>query len=276
MSLTSFLRGLFSSAETRAPPPPAHSEPLRLTCARLDEIPPAEELAARAVTGRHVVLHLAGLPREPVENLLHDLEQRLPDHSVFVSYPAPHGGIDAITVYKVIDRAAVLGDLPLWLLAVREYVALADDLCVRLATAHGLKPAELLANRHRGRCAAVGRLGAWRYHFHGFQCQFLHRDGTVVDVNVCHGDEFGTLDPYFFSRYVRSSPARRDAAALLSDDFHDACRVFTILTRLGRLKTISAPVAGHQGYSLPRLVLAERPQVTSGSPPSDSPPRAGD
>src|SRR4051812_33249580 len=94
MSLTSFLRNLFSSAEPYAPPPPpppSRGEPLRLSYASLDEIPPAEELAALAAPGRHVGLHLAGLPREPVENLLHALEQRLPDHRVFVSRPPPPG-----------------------------------------------------------------------------------------------------------------------------------------------------------------------------------------
>lgn len=59
-----------------------------------------------------------------------------------------------------------------------------------------------------------------------------------MDVRLGFGEEFGVLDPYFLVRFIRSSASRREAASLLSDDYHDPSRVLEVLHARGHLRVI--------------------------------------
>ena len=129
----------------------------------------------------------------------------------------------------------------------------AGPLCRRLAEAHGIRPEELLASRGevKGR-----RLGGWGHYFHGLECRFTNaRTGQVVDVPLCFGGEFGVLDPYFLARFVRTTPAHREAARLLADDFHDPRRVLGALEGRGHLRVVEAACEARGGAVSRGLVL---------------------
>lgn len=233
--------------------PRPHPERVPLPCASLDDVPPAEELARLACGGQEVVLRLPPLEPEPRENLRCQLQEALPEHHVSTA-----NSVVDVTITKIIDRSAVEGRLSLWLGALLDYTRTGRELVTRLAATHGLNPADLHACWRK--VGAKGQLGDWRFLFHGDECLFEHaREGTVVEVIICHGDEFGALNEYFFSLYVRSSPAQQEAAALLADDDHLSCRrVFEILTRLGWLEERVLPVTYWNNHTRECLLLARR------------------
>jgi hypothetical protein len=198
-------------------------------------VPPAADLERLAVAGRHVVLQFPPHCEGDKPSVVGRLRQGLPGHSVFDSGPGP-GGTTCVTVLKVLDERVVLENLPLFLAAIRDFSDTADRLCRGLAGAQGVRPEELLARR--GEVEQGRRLDGWDHRFHGLECCFTNRrTGQVVDVRLCFGDEFGVLDPYFLAHFIRTTPAHRQAAVLLGDDFHDPCRVLKVLQARGHLRT---------------------------------------
>lgn len=51
-----------------------------------------------------------------------------------------------------------------------------------------------------------GEMNDWHYSFHGFHCAFTHQKSTqYIEVPLMFGLEFGVLDPFFFSEYIKST-----------------------------------------------------------------------
>jgi hypothetical protein len=253
MSVATFIRRLLGRSRPVAPAPQG-SVPLRLSCRHIDAVPPATELAGMAVIGRHVVLQFPRGSIPDKEPLIERLAAQLPGHRVFDSGPGP-GDTDCVTVYRVRDEAAVLARLPLFLAAIRDFANTARACCHGIAAAHGINPADLLARRND-----IGwrrRVGEWNFCFHGLECCFTHRrTGQVVDVRIGFGDEFGVLDPYFLARFLRTTAAHHEVAALLADDFHDPLRVLEVLLAGGHLRVIEVANEQPGGMVMRGLMLA--------------------
>ncbi len=76
----------------------------------------------------------------------------------------------------------------------------------------------------------------WRYGFHGFECAFTHQNtGQYLDVVLGYGDEFGVLDPYFFTKFLETTAEFKALRRLLHDNYHDARKVMMILEKENRL-----------------------------------------
>jgi hypothetical protein len=239
MSIAAFLRRLFRPLTGRQGDKPARSStPLRIACTDAGSVPPAGDLEGLAVVGRHVVLQFPPSFEGDKQQLIERLGPLLPGHSVFDSGPGP-GGTTCVTVLKVIEGRVVPEHLPPFLAAVRDFTDTADRLCVGLAEAHGLRPEDLLSRREE---VKGGRLpGGWTHGFHGLECCFTNaRTGQVVEVRLCFGRQFGVLDPYFLAHFIRTTPAHREVASLLADDFHDPCRVLEVLRARGHLRLVEA------------------------------------
>jgi hypothetical protein len=237
MSLAAFLRRLFGRSR-----PVAHatweSVPLRLSCKDINAVPPAAELAEKAVVGRHVVLQFPrGLDKRP---LIKHIGGQLPGHRVFDSGPGM-GGTDCVTIYRVLDESVVIAHLPLFLGTIRDFAETARACCHLLAATHGIATMDLLIRRQEiGSRGRKGRkVGEWKFYFHGMECCFTHRGtGQVVDVRLEFGEESGVLDPYFLAHFIRTTVAHREVAALLSDDYHDPSRALEVLLGRGHLRVI--------------------------------------
>jgi hypothetical protein len=227
MLIPAFLQRLSRSLFGHRDDPAARSStPLRHSCTEIVSVPPAADL------------------------------ERLPGHRVFDGRSGP-GGTTCVTVLKVIDERVVLGSLPLFLAAIRDFSETADRLCRGLAAAHGWRPEELLARSYE--VEQPGLLDGWSYYFHGNECSFTgRRTGQVVDVQLEFGDEFGVLDPYFLSRFIRTTPAHREAARLLHDDYHDSYRVLEVLHARGHLRVDKVLCDVRGGAGIRPLVLDRR------------------
>jgi hypothetical protein len=208
-----------------------------------------------AVVGRHVVLQFPRGSIPDKQPLIKRLASQLPGHRVFDSGPGP-AGTDCVTVYRVLDESAVLANLPLFLAAIRDFADTARACCHELAAAHGIAEAALLTRRHEVEKRG-SRVGEWNFCFHGLECCFTHlRTGQVVDVRLGFGDEFGVLDPYFLARFIRTTPAHQEVAALLTEDFHDPSQVLEVLLTRGHQRVIEVASSVPSGMMMRGLVLA--------------------
>lgn len=96
-----------------------------------------------------------------------------------------------------------------------------------------------------------GVMGDWRYYFHGFHCAFENKKtGQYVETPLVFGLEFGDLDPYFFTRFIKSTKAYRPLPVELYEDYHDGVRVNQKMLALGKFERIEAAMPNHFGIAV--------------------------
>ncbi|MGE8426977.1 MAG: DUF6896 domain-containing protein [Sphingobacterium sp.] len=103
----------------------------------------------------------------------------------------------------------------------------------------------------------IGTVAKWRYFIHGFHCGFQHlTTGQCIEVPLAFGLEFGDLDPYFFMKFILSSPDYRPLPIPLFDEYADGLRIINKMTALGKFEEIPSNVPGHTG-----IVVTDREKV---------------
>ncbi len=92
-----------------------------------------------------------------------------------------------------------------------------------------------------------GQVGEWRYNIHGFHCSFDHRKTEqVVEASIVSGQEFGALDPYFFTQYIESTAAYRPLPLVIFQDYDDGLRIMTKLLEMGLLREVDSEWPGRK------------------------------
>ncbi|MDR6735217.1 DUF6896 domain-containing protein [Sphingobacterium sp. 2149] len=103
----------------------------------------------------------------------------------------------------------------------------------------------------------IGTVGEWRYFAHGFHCGFQHlTTKQCIEVPLTFGLEFGDLDPYFFMKFILSSPDYNPLPIPLFDEYADGLRIINKMTTLGKFEKIPSNLPGHSG-----VVVTEREKV---------------
>jgi hypothetical protein len=176
----------------------------------LADVPSAENLAARARAGSHVVLRFSPpLTTDNKADLIGRLAVSLPDHSVFDS-----GGDQRtswVTVMPVVTRARVSQRRSEVLRAIGDYREACGRL-VREYTAHTLSP-------------------EWQTGEHGGHCRFeSRRTGQVVEAPIREWVDPDQVDPYFFSEFVKTTAGYEPVAELIDHKFHDAARILEVVS----------------------------------------------
>lgn len=215
--------------------------PLRVTCPTTTDIPPAHQLRVWATDEQHVALQfppdaLAG-PTHTKESVVTRLATALPSCSVFDS--EVNQGHECVTILRVVPTEEVLANAPGFLAAMRLFRETATELAHQLADRLGVSPAHLL-DRVTDGDALCDLDDGWKSRPHGMEGRFQNTTGQEVGVCLGFGAEFGVLAPYFFARFVKTTPGLERLGALLRHDFHDAARVIDTLAP-GHLTWVEGP-----------------------------------
>lgn len=102
-----------------------------------------------------------------------------------------------------------------------------------------------------------GKVEGWNYNVHGFHCGFVNiKTKQEIEVPLVFGKEFGDLDPYFFSKFIKSTAKYKPMPVDIFEDYEDGVRINNRMLSLGKFERISSNVGNHYG-----IVVADRQKV---------------
>jgi hypothetical protein len=143
----------------------------------------------------------------------------------------------------------------------KDYRQLGEDLLFKLVDKLNLKlnedfPMETFNELKRDK-RQVGKVEGWRYFVHGFHCGFKNnKTGQLIEVPLVFGLEFGDLDPYFFSKFIKSTPNYRPLPVDIFEDYGDGVRINERMISLGKFERISSNIGNHYG-----IVVTDRQKI---------------
>lgn len=115
----------------------------------------------------------------------------------------------------------------------------------------------LTFNRIKGKRMGRGKVEQWKYFFHGYHCYFQNIETKQqIEVPFMFGMEFGDLDPYFFSLYIKSTPEYQPLPIEIYEDFADGYRILEVMLKLDLLEKINSSIENHSG-----IVIKNREKI---------------
>lgn len=144
----------------------------------------------------------------------------------------------------------------------KDYRNLASELINRFANKYSLQidsdyPMNNLNASEQFGYKQVGKMDNWRYAFHGFHCAFTNlKNGQHIEVPLMCGLEFGELDPYFFSKFIKSTEEYRLMPTQIYNDYSDGKRILDRMVELGKFEEIQSNWPNRKG-----IVVTDRDKV---------------
>lgn len=97
----------------------------------------------------------------------------------------------------------------------------------------------------------IGKMDDWRYYFHGFHCGFTnYLTKQNIEVSIVFGEEFGDLDPYFFSSFIKSTPEYQPLPIGIYEDYSDGQKIIEKMIHLGKFERIHSNIGNHWGVAI--------------------------
>ena len=166
-----------------------------------------------------------------------------------------------INIAKLITDKEIEDNQDFFVQCAKDYRQLGEELLFKLVDKLDLKlnkdfPMETFNELKRdGR--SNGKVEVWNYYVHGFHCGFANiKTKQEIEVPLIFGQEFGDLDPYFFSKFIKSTPKYKPLPVDIFEDYEDGARINERMLSLGKFERISSNVGNHYG-----IVVAERQKV---------------
>lgn len=107
-------------------------------------------------------------------------------------------------------------------------------------------------------CSQGGEILDWKYFFHGFHCMFIHNETKQqIEVPLTYGEEYGELDPYFYSIFIRTTPEFQPLPVQIYDNFHDGLRILDTMLKLGKFEKINSNLKGRNGIIVKKRIKKE-------------------
>lgn len=213
----------------------------------LSDLPSLDELAdlPRGINWKFVFDQAVADEREVIGA---KWKHSLPNFSVGV-----HTSLPIIQCLKLITDKEIHTHQDFFEQCAKDYGILAEKLIKQLINSHKIPftPEFPLIGLNAYRQKAyptTGKMLKWTFRIHGFHCAFIHRiTQQHIEVPLTFGEEFGTLDPYFFCNYMLSSP---EYAPLPVPLFHlsgDGNRILEVMQEIGKFEEIPSNIPGRTG-----------------------------
>lgn len=166
-----------------------------------------------------------------------------------------------INIAKLITNKEIEDNQDFFEQCAKDYRYLAEELIFKLVEKLDLKlnkdfPMETFNGLKRDK-RQTGKLENWRYFVHGFHCGLENnKTGQTIEVPLVFGQEFGDLDPYFFSKFIKSTSKYKPLPVDIFEDYGDGLRIIERMLELGKFERISSNIGNHYG-----IVVTDRQKV---------------
>lgn len=226
-----------------------------ITVSTLQEVPTIHTLEAlpRDVKLQLVFTGRQKLNRQAIGN---QLKARLNNFQVGIHLIEP-----TISIAKLITDGEIEAHQDFFETCAKDYRKLGGELIANLVTELSLQLDEnfplktfheLMANDRQ-----TGQIGQWKYSIHGFHCCFQNEQTEqCIEVSLVFGMEFGDLDPYFFTDFIKSTPTYKPLPVAIYEDYADGAKIIEMMLALGKFERVNSNVGGHTG-----VVVTDREKV---------------
>lgn len=166
-----------------------------------------------------------------------------------------------IHICKLITHREIITHQTFFESCAKDYRNLATKLILRLIEKNKIKHHPdfpfLTFNSIKGSKKSRGKTDDWEYFFHGYHCHFKNtKTQQEIEVPIMFGMEFGDLDPYFFSIYIKSTPQYQPLPINIYENFDDGHRILEVMLNLGLFENINSNLKNHTG-----IVVKDREKV---------------
>jgi hypothetical protein len=191
-----------------------------------------------------------------MEEIGQDLKNKLPDFQISIHTVEPE-----INIAKLITNKEIEDNRDFFEQCAKDYRQLGHELLYKLVDKLDLKlnkdfPMQTFNELKRGK-RSKGNVEDWNYYVHGFHCGFINnKTKQEIEVPLVFGQEFGDLDPYFFSKFIKSTPKYKPLPVDIFEDYADGVRINERMISLGKFEVISSNVSNHFG-----IVVTDRQKV---------------
>lgn len=157
-----------------------------------------------------------------------------------------------INICKLITDEEIINHQKFFENCAKDYRILATQLILEFVKKKKVKIDEdfpfLAFNHIKGSKISNGKINGWEYYFHGFHCHFKNiKTNQEIEVPIMFGMEFGDLDPYFFSLFIKSTPEYQPLPINIYENFADGYRILEVMVDLGLFESINSNLEHHSG-----------------------------
>lgn len=234
-----------------------------LTISSRNEIPTIDEILERP-RKRTLKIVFKGSVQDEREVIGRDLKGKLPNFQIGVHIIEPE-----INIAKLITDQEIAENQLFFEQCAKDYRKLGAQLISDLANTLDIiidKDFPLDSfNQFKRSNKQQGRLNEWRYFFHGIHCLFENsRTHQSIEVCLLFGLEFGALDPYFFSRFIKSTPEYKPLPIEIYEDYADGVRILDRMLELGKFERIYSNTGNDIG-----IVVTDREKFSNHTLPEE-------
>ncbi len=172
-----------------------------------------------------------------------------------------HGIKPEINIAKLITDKEIEDNQDFFEQCAKDYRQLGEELLNKLVHKLDLKlskdyPMETFDELKSDKRSS-GKVEGWNYFVHGFHCGFINiKTKQEIQVSLVFGQEFGDLDPYFFSNFIISTPKYRPLPVEIFESYADGVRINKKMISLGKFEVISSNLSNYHG-----IVVADRQKI---------------
>lgn len=178
------------------------------------------------------------------------LKLELPGFQVGIHTQQPE-----INISKLITESEIEQNVAFFEKCAKDYRQLAEKLIFELATSLNTPINEefplLTFNQFKTTKQQIGTVGEWKYFLHGFHCGFQNiKTKQCIETPLVFGLEFGDLDPYFFSLFIKSTKEYFPLPTEIFEDYADGKKIIDKMVQLGKFEKIISNISGHYGVAV--------------------------
>lgn len=167
-----------------------------------------------------------------------------------------------INIVKLITDKEIEEHQEFFVKCAKDYRNLATKLINEFAEKYNVKidpeyPMNTLRHTEKFGYKPVGQMNGWRYAFHGIHCGLTNnKTGQRIEIPLTYGLEFGQLDPYFFSRFIKSTKEYLPLPVEIYCDYADGRRILEKMVEIGKFEYVNSNWPNEKG-----IVVTDREKV---------------